>query len=147
MQLLMRKGEGEVPEWFVIEMQGDLESRNKEHLEGKFIGDLHYTKEGVPIMIIGHHILYGKVSRNCLDLAVLIIDFFCLQVQSLERPLVSVEKVETGGDLKRNEGEELMDLDEEMEVKVEYRVKSIIKKKIIFKNRPKPIIANLPKPV
>ena len=80
-------------------------------------------------------------------MAVLIIDFFCLQVQSLERPLVSVEKVETGGDLKRNEGEELMDLDEEMEVKVEYRVKSIIKKKIIFKNRPKPIIANLPKPV
>ena len=66
MQLLMRKGEGEVPEWFVIEMQGDLESRNKEHLEGKFIGDLHYTKEGVPIMIIGHHILYGKVSRNFL---------------------------------------------------------------------------------
>ena len=50
---------------------------------------------------------------------------------------MSVEKVETGGDLKRNEGEELMDLDEEMEVKVEYRVKSIIKKKIIFKNRPK----------
>merc|ERR550532_3486802 len=79
-------------------------------------------------MIIGHHILYGKV-------------------QSLERPLVSVEKVETGGELRRKEGEELMDLDEEMEVKVEYRVKSIIKKKIIFKNRPKPIIANLPKPV
>ena len=124
----MRKGEGETPEWFIIEMQGDLESRNQEHLEGKFIGDLHYTKEGVPIMIIGHHILYGKI-------------------QSLERPLVSVERVETGGELKRKEGEELMDLDEEMEVKVEYRVKSVIKKKIIFKNRPKPIIANLPKPV
>merc|ERR1719447_2600210 len=76
-------------------------------------------------MIIGHHILYGKI-------------------QSLERPLVSVERVETGGELKRKDGEELMDLDEEMEVKVEYRVKSVIKKKIIFKNRPKPIIANLP---
>ena len=128
MQILMRKGEGETPEWFIIEMQGDLESRNHEQLEGKFIGDLHYTKEGIPIMIIGHHILYGKI-------------------QSLERPLVSVEKVEMGGELRRKEGEELMDLDEEMEVKVEYRVKSIIKKKIIFKNRPKPIIANLPKPV
>ena len=64
MQILMRKGEGETPEWFVIEMQGDLESRNKEHLEGKFIGDLHYNKEGVPIMIIGHHILYGKVCSS-----------------------------------------------------------------------------------
>ena len=128
MQILMRKGEGETPEWFIIEMQGDLESRNHEHLEGKFIGDLHYTKEGVPIMIIGHHILYGKI-------------------QSMERPLVSVERVETGGRLRRGEGEEMMELEEEMEVKVEYRVKSIIKKKIIFKNRPKPIIANLSKPV
>ena len=28
-------------------IQGDLESRNKEHLEGKFIGDLHFTKQGM----------------------------------------------------------------------------------------------------
>ena len=65
----------------------------------------------------------------------------------MEKPLVSVERVEGGGEVKVKEGEELMDLDEEMETKVEYRVKAIIKKKIIFKNRPKPIIANLPKPV
>ena len=65
----------------------------------------------------------------------------------MEKPLVSVERVERGGEVKVKEGEELMDLDEEMETKVEYRVRSIIKKKIIFKNRPKPIIANLPKPV
>ena len=58
-----------------------------------------------------------------------------------------MERVERGGEGKVKEGEELMDLDEEMETKVEYRVRSIIKKKIIFKNRPKPIIANLPKPV
>ena len=65
----------------------------------------------------------------------------------MEKPLVSVERVERGGEVKVKEGEELMDLDEEMETKVEYRVRAIIKKKIIFKNRPKPIIANLPKPV
>ena len=65
----------------------------------------------------------------------------------MEKTLVSVERVERGGEVKVKEGEELMDLDEEMETKVEYRVRSIIKKKIIFKNRPKPIIANLPKPV
>ena len=46
MQLMMGQGEGGTHEWFLLEMQGDLESRNKEHLEGKFIGDLHYTHQG-----------------------------------------------------------------------------------------------------
>ena len=47
MQFFVKKGGDSTPkEMFIIEMQGDLESRNKEHLEGKFIGDLHYTKDG-----------------------------------------------------------------------------------------------------
>ena len=131
MQLLVKAPAGEASlEWFIVEMQGDLESRHKEHLEGKFIGDLHYTKEGVPIMIIGHHILYGKI-------------------QNLDRPMVTVERTEVGKDLPKTTSEdaELMDLDVQMETSIEYRVKSVIKKKIIFKTRPKPIIANLTKTV
>lgn len=129
MQLVMRKMEGEeVGEWFIIEMQGDLESRNKANLEGKYIGDLHYTKEGQPIMIIGHHILYGKI-------------------QDMEKPMVAVEKTEVGGELVRKEGEELMEMEEVLaSASVEYRVKAVVRKKIVFKTRPKPIIANLPKP-
>ena len=41
----------------MIEMQGDLESRLGANVDvsGKFIGDLHYTKDGgIPILIIGH---------------------------------------------------------------------------------------------
>merc|ERR1719431_2011588 len=70
-------------------------------------------------MIIGHHILYGKV-------------------QVLDKPLVTIKKkqpescsmlVPPGG----GGEEEMMDLDSEMEAKTEYEVKSIIRKKIIFK--------------
>jgi hypothetical protein len=47
MQLVVRKGETGPDEWFMIEMQGDLESRNKEQVQGKFIGDLHFNKQGI----------------------------------------------------------------------------------------------------
>ena len=123
MQIYVKSGAVEGPdETFMIEMQGDLESRNKEHLEGKFIGDLHYTKDGTPIMIIGHHILYGKVIE-------------------LEKPLVTLEKVHLNEALcKPSDDDELMDIDEHLEPKTQYKVKSIIYKKIMFKTRPKPII-------
>merc|ERR1712183_1043353 len=127
MQIVVKGKTGQTPgETFLIEMQGDLESRKNEHLEGKFIGDLHYTKDGTPIMIIGHHILYGKVVV-------------------LDKPLVALEKSQVSKDgsdslINRNDSEEMMDLDTEMETKTEYRVKSIIRKKLIFKTRPKPII-------
>ena len=43
-------------------------------LGGKFVGDLHYDKtKHTPILIIGHHILHGKVV-DC------------------ERPFVAIEK-------------------------------------------------------
>ncbi len=62
-------------------MQGDLESRvGDTDLTGKFIGDLHYSKDSsAPILIIGHHILHGKV-------------------QSLDRPFVAMEKCLVRGD-------------------------------------------------
>ena len=32
-------------EWVILELQGDLESRCGEQLNGNFIGDLHYTDQ------------------------------------------------------------------------------------------------------
>lgn len=109
MQIIVRKTE-QGQDLALLEMQGDLESRLGQDvdLSGKFIGDLHFTKDNsTPILIIGHHILYGKSVK-------------------LEKPLVVMTKV--------NEGQE-----------TEYQVQTIIRNKLIFKARPKPIIANVPK--
>jgi chromosome transmission fidelity protein 8 len=87
-------------------------------VERKFIGDLHFsrTSSGAPILIIGHHILYGKEV-------------------ALDKPIVAVEKV--------------LASDEEVggASATDYVVKAIVKKKLLFKTRPKPIIANVPKKI
>ena len=123
-------------DWAIIEMQGDLESRVGDvKLEGKFVGDLHFTKTGhVPVLIIGHHILYGKVVK-------------------LEKPLVIMEKgQENPNCLKSTQinvnasGDSAMEVDTEKNETV-YNVRAIIRKKLLFKSRPKPIIANVPKKI
>jgi chromosome transmission fidelity protein 8 len=120
MQLKIQRGASKPAEWFLIEMQGDLESRSKDHLEGKFIGDLHFNKQGVPVMIIGHHILYGKEIE-------------------LDQPVVAITK-----DSPQEQGMDLGD-EEQPSPSNKYQVKAIIRNKLIFKARPKPIIANVPK--
>ncbi len=134
MQLLIQHRNEDKAEWVIIEMQvreyhscplfvqlainialrkGDLESRvGDAAVEGKFVGDLHYAKDsGAPVLIIGHHILHGKV-------------------QEMERPFVAMEKA--------------FDSDSEI---TEFRVKAVVRKKLVFKTRPKPIIANVPKKI
>jgi len=95
-------GIGSPPEWAAVEMQGELETRRHTPLERQYVGDLFATiHDGVPILIIGHHILYGKA-------------------QTFEKPFAVMKKKS--------------DADE-------YVVEAIVTKKLLFKNRPKPIIA------
>ncbi|KAJ8303330.1 hypothetical protein KUTeg_019726 [Tegillarca granosa] len=94
----------------MLELQGSLETRHPVPLSGRF---------EIPVLIIGHHILYGKVV-------------------DLEKPFaVLVKKTQNVAD----SGEDNSDHKQE----VHYNVTAIIKKKLLFKNRPKPIIANVPK--
>ncbi|KAJ7384975.1 hypothetical protein OS493_018664 [Desmophyllum pertusum] len=47
--------------WTIIELQGTLENKEDVSLEGKAIGDLHFDGKGTPMLVIGHHLLTGKV--------------------------------------------------------------------------------------
>uniref|UniRef100_A0A914WNG5 Chromosome transmission fidelity protein 8 n=1 Tax=Plectus sambesii TaxID=2011161 RepID=A0A914WNG5_9BILA len=60
MQIPIRMTGDRIDEWVIIELQGALESSLGGDLSGKEIGTLSYTKEGAPVLIVGHHALFGK---------------------------------------------------------------------------------------
>lgn len=112
--------DGIIEDWAIIDLQGDLKFEKVDNSDEQRIGDLHFTKTGIPILIIGIHVLHGKEVM-------------------LEKPMIVLEKHRA-----HTENETTREEQESAETK--YIVKAIIRKKLLFRSRPKPIVTNVPKP-
>ena len=49
--------------WGLVELQGKVDCPPSLTLQGAHIGDLHLEKTGTPHLVIGHHILTGKLVK------------------------------------------------------------------------------------
>lgn len=131
-QLVIRMP-GSVGEWGLIELQGQLETRDQVSFNDMHIGDLHFDKKGTPNLIIGHHLLNGKIVELEKPYAVLKKKSLLVgenDPEPVPNPEADMESLECDiEDRKNSEG-----------CSTEYEVVALITKKIIFKNRPKPII-------
>ena len=115
-QLLVRMPAGG-SEWGMVELQGQLETRDQVPFDRMHIGDLHFDSRGIPSLIVGHHLLTGKIIE-------------------LEKPFAVLRKIASENGMESETGMGLQSSGQNLK----YEVVALITKKIIFKNRPKPII-------
>ncbi|KAI6655065.1 hypothetical protein LOD99_2354 [Oopsacas minuta] len=101
-------------EWIIIELQGSVETYNSLPLKDVGLGDLHYNANGEPLLILGHHLLKGKIVNLSNPIGV-----FAKQTKKQNSTL----------------SDSITD-----DVTCDYEVVALVRKKIIFATRPKPIL-------
>ena len=112
-QIVVRVKDG-IEEWCLVELQGELETRDEAPCDGMHIGDLHFDTKGTPNLIIGHHLLTGKFV-------------------SLEKPFAVLNRY-------KSRSNDDPSVNGSSQAGTEYEVVALLTQKIVFKNRPKPII-------
>ncbi|KAG1725385.1 Ctf8-domain-containing protein [Suillus lakei] len=112
-------------ELVLIEMQGTLDVECNEDTttrDGQFVGKLNLTDVNKPTLIIGHHLLEGKVV-------------------SLPKPLGVMHRKETS---KRHgclrDGADSISVEDASNPGVSWGIIAVVKKKIVFSKRPMPIV-------
>lgn len=109
---------------------------------------MDFLLHSLQILIIGHHILHGKEQQMEKPFAVL---------QKIVRDKEPVEMEEIASDLDQTANldttanrtvlDSTIAIEHKSQTTTEYRVQAIVRKKLVFKTRPKPIIANVAKTV
>ncbi|CRK97232.1 CLUMA_CG010628, isoform A [Clunio marinus] len=138
--IIKSSGFGKIQEFMMIELQGDLQSRHAGVVDcsEKFVGDVIYNKYGHPILIIGHHILFGKEVQLNKPFAV-------IEKKSIEKKNIENDVGEPNPSSSLL-GESLIldstiNIENRTKVETEYHVVALIKKKLVFNQRPRPIIS------
>lgn len=139
MSIIVRTVKNGIPEWALVEIQGDLGFKgNSTRIYSQFIGDLSYNKFGQPVLIIGHHILQGR--ENKLDKPFAIFE----KCRANEGTISQSSFNQSGSSNKTMYNRSIMEttilMQNKCKQKASYKVKALIFKKIMFKSRPKPII-------
>ena len=122
-------------EWGIVELQGQLETRDEVSFDNMHIGNLHFDSRGTPNLIVGHHLLTGKVVELDKPFAVL-----KKTVVGWQSSSIPVSNVELESDTATSSMEYELEGADTGNGTSNYEIIALITKKIIFKNRPKPII-------
>lgn len=114
---LISREPGELPEWAIVELQGSLEAYQNmiDPKSRKFIGDLLYQKNADGTPIL----IIGSIH------------ILYGKEMPLAKPMILLEK-------------KTIDDDDCGDNSTEHIVKGVVKRKLVFRGRPRPIVTHVP---
>jgi hypothetical protein len=119
------------PVWYILELQGKLEF-NGTNLDGEVLGDI------IPKTVSGRITSSGSTSAVTLHIGASKVNGV---IEKLQKPVIVITKEDDKDDMIMNLGNE-KENGEKIQV-AKQKVVAIIRSKIVFRERPQPIIGGL----